>query len=362
MAKATQAGKKTATLMDVARLAGVSTATVARVLHGTGHVSEARRAKVEQAVLQTGYEINAVAQGLRKQKTLVIGHILNSIASNPFFATVAMGVEEAAAHHNCGVLTVFANEDEDIEHASVKMLIQRRVDAIVFTTANHESSIRLAQQAGIPVIQVERAGVADAHAVTVDNYHGSRSATQHLIDLGHQRISYVGVMPPNPQDTEFQHRRTEIERERVAGFRDAILDSGLVLEDDLIELCDGYFDFEHVKNVVRSWVTGSSSVTAVFAGTDAFAAAILQELYRLNLRVPDDISLVGFDDTYAEYLTPRLTTVSQPMLELGRTSANAAIELAHTSSTIARSEVTEEDRRLATHLIVRESTGPAKAS
>lgn len=357
-----QSERKASTLRDVAQLAKVSTATVARVLHDSGYVSDERRKRVELAVAQTGYQINVVAQGLRKQKTLVIGHVLSSIASNPFFATVAMGVEEAASAHGCGVLTVGAHENEDTERAAVENLIRRRVDAVVFTTVNNESSIRLVQAAGIPVVQVERAGVANAQAVTVDNYRGSRAAVEHLIELGHQRIGYIGVLPPAESMSGFQQRRHQIERERFFGYRDALLENGFSVDENHVELLSEYFDDDRVKIVARRWVTAPSPVTAIFAAADAYAAIVLQEIYAQHLRVPDDVSLIGFDDTYGIFLSPPLTTVAQPMLELGRRSAELAIELVDRGAAPEDHDPLDEDARLATKLIVRDSTGPVRQS
>ncbi|HEV2127553.1 MAG TPA: LacI family DNA-binding transcriptional regulator, partial [Thermomicrobiales bacterium] len=119
-----------ATLKDVAEVAGVSTATVARVLHNKGYVAPGTRRLVEQALADTGYQINAIAQGLRRQRTYTIGHVMNSVIPNQFFAAVAEGVEEVSSRHGCGVLMVTTHGDSTRERRSVETLIQRRVDAI----------------------------------------------------------------------------------------------------------------------------------------------------------------------------------------------------------------------------------------
>lgn len=352
---ATRTRTRIATLKDVAVLAGVSTATVARVLHNNGYVAEETRRLVEAAIGDTGYQLNVVAQGLRKRRTLVLGHVLMSIDSNPFFAGVANGVEAEAARHGCGVLTVNAHEDPEVERAAVETLIRRRVDAILFTTARHEASVEMVRVANIPIVQVERAGVPGTHEVTVDNYRGAVDAVDHLVQLGHRRIAYLGVNPDVASPTPFLMRRQTVERERLSGYRDALRNSGLAVNDALIDLEGDYVDLAHARAVTRRWLSLDEVPTAIFANCDFLAAGVLQELYAAGLRVPDDMSLVGFDDTLASHLSPPLTTVAQPMLEIGRLAAAIAIEGTQLSPGQSAAPSIRRER-LSTRLVVREST------
>lgn len=351
---------RAATLKDVARLASVSTATVARVLHNRGYVADETRNRVEAAVEECGYQLNVIAQSLRRQQTFVLGHVLTSIASNPFFAMVANGVEEEAARHGVGVLTVNADEDAGLEMTAVRTLLQRRVDAILFTTAHHESSINLVRSSDIPFVQVERAGLADAHSVTVDNYRGACDAADYLFQLGHQRVGYIGVADGGGDDSLFQQGRHRVERERIAGFREAHDSRGLKVDESLIHLTRSYSDEDFVRAATAQLLQSTPRPSAILAGSDVYASVILQELYRLRLRVPDDISVVGFDDTLSPFLTPALTTVSQPMHELGRTAAILAMKLTGIKSGEDGPVRGEAEVRLSTSLVIRNSTAPVR--
>ncbi len=341
-----------ARLKDVAERAGVSVTTVARVLHDNGYVSGATREAVDAALAECGYQINVVAQRLRKQRSAEIGHILDSISPNPFFAGVALGSERAAAEYGCTVLFSNTHGDAEVERTAVEALLQRRVEAILFTTVTDERNLELALSAGATVVQVERVSDVVTHAVTVDNYRGAFDATEHLLRLGHQRIACLGVDPDlRAAGGAAPHRRV-VERERLSGYFDALRTFGEAVDDALITLSPTYYDVEATRAAARSWLQfpAARRPTAIFATCDIMAAAVLQEAHVRQLRVPDDLSGVGFDDTFASHLTPALTTVRQPMNELGRT----AVRLAMTS--LDSPSDTPQRERLTTRLIVREST------
>jgi hypothetical protein len=178
------------TLKDVAARAGVSTATVARVIHENGYVSAQARDRVFVAIRESGYRLNVVAQGLRRQRTLTLGHMLHGILPNPFFAEVAMGVEHAAAEHGYNVLIFNARDDADRERAGVETLLARRVDGVIFTTALRAENVRLVLEAGVPAVEVEKPLCDEAASVVVDNYGGVYEAINHLLELGHREIGY----------------------------------------------------------------------------------------------------------------------------------------------------------------------------
>jgi DNA-binding LacI/PurR family transcriptional regulator len=354
--------RTTATLKAVAQRAGVSTATVARVLHGKGSVAPATRRSVEAAIAESGYRLNVVAQGLRTRRTLVLGHILQTMSLNPFFAGVAVGAGQEAARHGCGMLVYDTLEDAAQERIGVEMLIGRRVDAILFTTPTDQKNVALAVEAGIEVVQVERVGRTPTHIVTVDNHVGAYVATEHLISLGHRRIAFLGVDPKAPKEqkgapaADLTQLRA-VERERLGGYLDALHTHGVSIPSDLISLGITAYSTERGQACTRQWLglPAAERPTAIFATCDILAAGVLQALYELGLNVPRDVSVVGFDDTYAHYLTPPLTTVAQPIIELGEAAARLAIQALQG----------EEDRRhplverLATRLVVRASTGAA---
>ena len=343
------------TLKDVAERAGVSVSTVARVLHANGYVAAPTRELVEAALADCGYQINTVAQRLRTQRSAEIGHILDSISPNPFFAGVALGSERAAAEHGCTVLFHNTHGDADQERTGVEAFLQRRVAAILFTTVTDERNVALAVTAGVPVVQVERVSDAPTHAVTVDNYRGAFDATAHLLRLGHRRIACLGVDPDLRSDALTPPHRRVVERERLSGFHDALRSFGLAGDDAALTLLPSYYDLPAARATASHWLHMPHEIrpTAIFATCDIMAAGILQEAHRCHLRVPEQLSVVGFDDTYASHLTPPLTTVRQPMDELGRAAVRLALLPAANG---AHDEPRRE--RLTTQLIVRESTAP----
>lgn len=349
---------KTITLKDVAKHAGVSTATVARVLHNNGYVAAETRERVELAVAETSYQLNIVAQGLRKQRSLTIGHLLHTMVQNPFFTQVALGVEEEALKHGYNILVYNVQGSIIRERLGVETFIRRRADAIIFTTAHSGENIELALQSGIPVVQVERLTSVRTSAVLIDNYTGAQEAMQHLLKLGHRRIGYIGSIGRVPEPYVYlSPKRRTVEEERLAAYRDAMMQQNLEIDERLIRLGEylslgvGGFNGEGYKQM-KEILQYCPCLTAVFATSDMLAAGALQAIYEAGLHVPNDISVVGFDDTYARYLTPPLTTVALPTHAVGRAAARLALE--HIKFDEAFSSTFET---LPSTLQVRQSTG-----
>ena len=164
------------TLEEVARSAGVSTATVARVIHSNGYVAEETRARVEAVIKATGYRPNAVARGLRKQKSFTLGHMLVEITCNPFFAHVARSVEAAAASAGYKTFSYNHNQDPEMERIGVERFIERRVDAMLLTYAVNDDTVDRLMSAAIPVVQIERERVRGTHSVLVNSAVGIRGS------------------------------------------------------------------------------------------------------------------------------------------------------------------------------------------
>jgi LacI family transcriptional regulator len=348
--------RSAATIKSVAARAGVSTATVSRVLHKNGYVAPETRQRVEAVLRESGYRLDAVAQALRRQRTITLGLILHGILPNPFFAEVAMGVEHAAVEHGFNVLIFNTDGDAEREREGVESFLGRRVDGIIFTTALRAENVQLALDAGIPAVEVERRLCDAAGAVVVDNYAGAREAMQHLLDLGHRRIGYIGE-PDSFQEPDGR-ALDRVRKERFDGYRRALEDAGIAVSDAHLVLGNyplergGWGGVQTGREYMRTLLAQDSDLTAVLAASDLLAAGALQTLYESGIRVPDSISVVGFDDTFANRLAPALTTVRQPMFEMGMRAANLAIQILEGESPSA---VTEW---CSTSLIVRESTSP----
>jgi LacI family transcriptional regulator len=352
-------GSMAVTLKDVAARAGVSTATVARVIHQNGYVSGPTRERVFLAIRESGYRLNAVAQGLRRQRTMTLGHIIHGILPNPFFAEVSIGVEHAAAERGYNVLLFNARDDVSRERAGVETLLARRVDGIIFTTALHADNVRLALEADVPAVEVEKPVCNEAASVVVDNYTGVRAAMAHLLELGHREIGFIGE-PVAPLPGAPDGRVDRVVQERFGGYADALRSAGVSVTDSRTVLGDyvhdpGWPDVRTGADYMRRLLDQAPEVTAVFAASDVLAAGSLQALYERHARVPDEMSLVGFDDTFAKHLAPPLTTVRQPMFEMGAAAANLVIR--------ALSEgwpPTPARHWCSAALIVRGSTGPRR--
>jgi DNA-binding LacI/PurR family transcriptional regulator len=345
-------------LKDVAVLAGVSTATVSRVLHGNGYVSARARERVEKALRDSGYRLNAVAQELRRQKTITIGLILHGELSHPFVGEIVIGAEQAAAEHGFNVLLLNAHGNPDRERECVETLLERRVDGIIFTTAVQGKNVALAIDAGVRAVEIERRLCGAASAVVVDNHAAAAEAMRHLVGLGHRRIGFVGEpFPDGGGDAA-----ADIPRERFAAYRDALEECGQEPDDSLIVLGryprepGGWGGLEAGVAYMRRLLTQAPGLTAVFAVSDLVAAGALQALYAEGIRVPGQLSVVGFDDTFARYLTPPLTTIRQPMFDMGYKAASLAISL------IAEDAPGRSVEFCQTRLIIRETTAPARSA
>ncbi|HTW10174.1 MAG TPA: LacI family DNA-binding transcriptional regulator [Acidimicrobiales bacterium] len=343
------------TLKDVASRAGVSIATVGRVLHQNGYVSPSTKRRVDKAIRDTGYRLNAVAQGLRRKRTITMGLVLHGIMPNPFFAEVAMGAENAAVEQGFKVLIFNARGEASRERDGVETFLTQRVDAIIFTAALQRDSVQAALDAGISVVEIGRQLCESSGSVVADNYQGATRAMAYLLELGHERIGYIGE-PYTFLSASGDAQVDRIVAERFDAYRDSLSGAGLALNEDYIVLGayprerGGWGSVETGARYMAQLLKQSCELTAVFTASDLLAAGALQTLYEQEVRVPRDISLVGFDDTYARHLAPPLTTVRQPMFEMGLRAASLAIDLITDGTPLPRTE------RCATELVVREST------
>jgi DNA-binding LacI/PurR family transcriptional regulator len=263
-------------MIAVARRAGVSTATVGRVVHQRGYVSEAARQRVEQAIQQTGFRLNLVAQSLRCQRSKTIGHLINSLIPNPFFAGVEAGVEEAASEKGYNVLIWNFMADPQRERAGVEAFIRRQIDAIIFTTPFDIHNVQLAQQAGIEIVQVERPTSLPSHCVLVDNYVGAVAAMRHLIDLGHRRIGFIGNTCPD--ELSGQKINNNVDRQRYQGYLDELAFHGIQPEAAWSCLNANPYSLVDGERAALSLLQMQPAVTAILSSCDILAAGALQAL------------------------------------------------------------------------------------
>ena len=330
------------TIREVAKRAGVATMTVSRVINNSGYVSDATRAKVETAVAELGYVPNMLGPSLRFKQTNTLALVLTDI-TNPFWTTVARGAEDAA--HVKGYSVIFCNTDESPEKQEqyLTMLLKRRIDGILLAPAcSSPDSVQLIQKQGIAVVVLDRSvPVADVDMIRGDSSGGAHLLTQHLIDLGHTRI----MMLTGPRDVSTSY-------ERVTGFRQALQEAGLEPETDNVVW--GEYTHKSGRKMTEQVLASDQRPTAIFAANNFIAIGALRAIRDAGLRVPEDISLVSFDDL-PEALTaePFFTNVAQPTYEMGFQAAQLLMaRMSGDDSEGFRSIL------LPTELIVRQSSGP----
>ncbi len=303
------------TLEMVAAAAGVSPSTVSRILNGTAKVSADKRTAVDEAVARLGFVPNPVARGLAGGRTLSVGVITQTIDS-PFFGSALRGVEDELSRAGYSPLFVSGHWNVAQEARCIDMLRSRRVDGIIVLNGRLPDATLTAHAQQLPVVVTGRALKAPGlYALNFDDFEGARLATQHLLSLGHRRIAFIAGDPRHPDA-----------KERQRGYRAALQAAGLHLEQDLV--VPGQYTEDSGRMAVERLLDSRESFTAIFAANDQMAFGAALALHRRHLRVPDDVSLVGFDDIAgALYTVPPLSTVHHPVYELGQIAATAMLQL-----------------------------------
>lgn len=332
------------TIRDVAHHAGVSIATVSHVINDTRPVSDELRQRVQEAMIALGYQRNPMARALRSKQSLAIGVIVPD-TTNPFFTEVARGIEDISLQNEYSVITCDARGEPDREAMHTRNLQAKQVDGIIYVASGGgETHIQQLVDQEIPVVLVER----DPHTLAVDvvqisNRRGAALATQHLIDLSHRRIACI----TGPQ------RRT-LRSERLQSFRDQLAAVGIDLPDCYVR--EGNFSSDGGLKVARELLALSERPTAIFAFNDLMAMGVLLAAQEAGLRVPADLSVVGFDDIYlSAYTVPPLTTIRLPVHEMGQLAMEMLLNRIENRHAPIMRETLEID------LIVRQSTAAAPA-
>lgn len=301
------------TLRDVAALAGVSAITVSRALNGKGYVSQDVRARVLAAAAELNYVPNAVARSLRSQKTQLLG-LLAGI-TNPFWSTVARGIEETAVQSGYGVILCDTGDEPTKEARYIELLVRRRIDGLIIAATSDSAGIlQDLKRRHVPFVLIDRVvqGV-DADTVRGDNKGAAYALTRHLLSTGYRRIGVISG-PRNVSTAE----------ERVAGYAAAMHEAAMPVEDDMIEY--GQYTESWGYQATRELMSRSEPPDALFAANNFIALGALEGLHTLGLGVPEDVAVVCFDDTTRVESARLLTTASQPAEEMGRIAARVLLE------------------------------------
>ncbi len=321
------------TVKDVAEHAGVSVGTVSRVLAGEAAVKPSLREKVNAAIAALGYRPNVTARALRTSRTDVVGLIVPDI-TNPFFAQLAASVELAARNHRHSLMLASSHDDRDAEQDHVLAFLDRAVRGIIAVASSDNPDLRL--KSPVPIVSLDRR-FGNFPLVSTNHEQGAALVAEHLVGLGHRRIAYIA----GPSDTEAGRARRE-------GFVRRIrqLDGGVTLE-----VVPGRFDYESGEKIARELLSRppQERPTAIAGASDQLAIGTLRAARDLNVNVPRDLSVTGFDDiSLANLVVPRLTTIRQPTDLL----ASRAVEMLFSQS----SEMS--DHMIDGALVKRGSSGP----
>ncbi len=330
------------TIAAIARLAGVSVPTVSRVINGRSDVSPQTRERVEELLTRHGYRRRPASM---RTSSGLIDLVFNDLDS-PWAVEIIRGVEDVA--HAAGIGTVVSAIHRRTVPAKqwLDNMRSRATEGVIFVISTLEPPLQAElRRLNIPVVIVDPSGVPPQEAPTIGatNWAGSLRATEHLIGLGHRRIGFIAGPP-----------QLMCSRARLDGYRTALETAGVSFDDDLVFQGDFYHE---------SGFTGGSRLlqlpeppTAIFASSDQMALGVYEAVRRAGLRVPDDVSVVGFDDLpEVRWSSPPLTTVRQPLAEMGMVAARTVLRLAQ------REKIESPRIELATELVVRDSTAPPRA-
>jgi LacI family transcriptional regulator len=358
-----------ATIADVARRAGVSTATVSRVLSGSGPARPETRERVLLAARELEFRPSLVARSLKQRATRTLGLIVTDI-ENPYFPQLVRAVEDAANAEGYAILLCNADEDAQREATYLDVLVERRVDGLIVAASTIATRQRSwLASAPLPVVLVNTiVRNLDLPSVASDNRGGGRLAARHLLEAGHRRFGYL--LPP-PRNLDAPERLAGVRDElRAAGLpRPAALEGAGATADGIrpqLTIAGGAPTVAGGEEAMTELIAGDRPPTAVLAYNDLMAIGALRAIRRSGRRVPRDVSLVGFDDVaFAAYVEPPLTTVRQETAEMGRWAVARLTErLADRSDAANGTGDRGPARRLVlpVHLEIRKSTGPAPRS
>lgn len=326
------------TIKDVARIAGVSTATVSRAMISPDKVSEKTRLKVEAAIAESGFSPNVMARNLRRSESNTVVVIVPDIA-NMFFANVVRGIQSVALQEGYKVL--LGDSIHTVEQAKVyiNLVSSKQADGIISLTSELPKEVR--QGTSIPMVMAcEYFSDFSIPTVRIDNQLAAQRAVEYLISMGHRNIGCISGPLNNPLCIA-----------RKEGYQQALRQANISPNDQVIE--EGDFSFQSGYSAFMN-LSNYDEMSAVFCFSDIMALGAMKAAMKLGLKVPEDLSIIGFDDlVLAEYVTPALTTVRQPQEDIGKTAMKVMLKI------LSDGKVSN-DTVIATQLLVRDSTAPPK--
>jgi LacI family transcriptional regulator len=304
-------GKPMTTIHDVAKQAGVSSMTVSRVLNGSKHISPSTRERVERAISELGYVPNDLARSLRRKRSRTLALILSDI-TNPFFTAIARGVEDAANDSDFSVVFCNTDESNDKELRYVNNILQRQIDGtLLIPASDSQETLELFLQHKQTVVLIDRRIEHNTlfDCVLGDSYNGAYELVQHLLTLGHRRIAFLG----GPESVSTS-------QDRLAGYQHALTNAGIAIRAEYI-CFDQYTQGAGYDNT-QQFLQLAAPPTAIFAANNFLAFGAMAAIKEAHLQVPQDLSLVLFDDLPDQMnYEPFFTAATQPAYEIGQQAA-----------------------------------------
>ena len=333
-------------IKDIAKKAGVSHTTVSRALRGSPLISDETTKRIQATARNLGYFPSTAARSLKTNRSQAIGVIVSNI-DDPYFSEILQGIEEIAQANNYSLFMAASQHDSAREASIVQAMRQHRVDGVIIcsTTFSDEQSQHFSKY-GVPIVVVNNQAVEDyRYSIYHDDVDGSRQLTKYLIALGHRKIAYLG--------NSNSGRTTQ---DRLAGFRQEMETAGLPTSEDYVYEIPGS-EPEKSVSAVDYFFSLHERPTAIVCFNDMIAIGMLKGLNERGVRVPQEISITGFDNiVFSNYTNPPLTTIDQPKRFIGQKAAELILSLLNTTSKISVPE--QKIQILKGKLLVRASTAP----
>jgi len=306
---------KRITINDIAKTVGVSRTTVSRVISNNGYVSKSNRAKILEVIKKSNYKPSIIARGLRTKKTRTIGLLIPDL-ENPAFGRLAKGISESLTNLDYNLIICNSNYDSETEKKNIDILLNRDADGIIIATPNEklENIVKIFIKNSIPIMILEKAESEIINYIAVDHYYGGQLAAEYLIRLGHKNIFFLG----NLEVIDVL--------ERYKGFKDTLEKSNIFLNQNIF--LKRINDMEECKNIVNKILEDFKNLDAIFAANDIIASQTLVTLYENNIRVPEEISVIGYDNIpFSEMTLIPLTTIMVPLYSLGEMAAKELVKI-----------------------------------
>lgn len=331
---------KRSTLKEVAKMAGVSTASISNTLNGTKKVSEEMKLKIYSAVQELNYQPNIVAKSLRIQESRIIGLLISDI-SNPIFSNIVRGIEEELAKSDYNVLLCNTDSSVEKERKYLDVLIGKRVDGLIVSSAGNSGDyFRSLDKTGVPIIFLNRCPeFMNSDVIMANNIKGAYLATEHLIRHAYSKIAII--TGPSSISTG---------KDRLIGYKRALEDYGVSESELLVK--EGAFSVESGYAKMKELMEQDMKPDAVFISNNSMTLGAYKYLKETNVHIPDQIAVLGYDDVdWAEIVDPPITTIRQPAYQLGVNAGSLML------ARIKEKDVKREIMYMETELVIRRSCG-----